>query len=303
MELLKIANANEYIDVKIGGNTMTYTITNNAAYNSLEISFDGKPSEEIRDMLKSYRFRWHGQKRVWYGYADEETIRKALESGQMMKATEEIKKPEPVGKKYALSKEDREEVRANYAQIWPGDDHMIDYCTNQVNKLLRVGDMLVIFEKIRLETSFCFGYGFYGVSTVEEDRAAASQAAKMRSDESRFIEENTKRLKEEIAGIRYILACRHHEEVEMNYQYDGLELIFRHSGFSGENSHNLTKTAWVKRWETIEKPEDFRIATDEEALQVVEVLEEQLREVTKRCETYLKKYGTSKLNVWTYLRD
>ena len=56
-----------------------YTITTNTTYNSTEISFDGKPSEEIRDTLKSMRFRWHGQRRVWYGYKDEETVRAALE--------------------------------------------------------------------------------------------------------------------------------------------------------------------------------------------------------------------------------
>ena len=56
-----------------------YTITTNTTYNSTEISFEGKPSEEIRDTLKSMRFRWHGQRRVWYGYKDEETVRAAIE--------------------------------------------------------------------------------------------------------------------------------------------------------------------------------------------------------------------------------
>ena len=59
--------------------TTNYTITTNTTYNSTEISFEGKPSEEIRDTLKSMRFRWHGQRRVWYGYKDEETVRAALE--------------------------------------------------------------------------------------------------------------------------------------------------------------------------------------------------------------------------------
>lgn len=56
-----------------------YTITTNTTYNSTEITFDSKPSEEVRDTLKSMRFRWHGQRRVWYGYKDEETVRSALE--------------------------------------------------------------------------------------------------------------------------------------------------------------------------------------------------------------------------------
>ena len=58
---------------------MEYTITRNEAFNSLEITFDGKPAEAVRDALKALRFRWHGKRRVWYGYTDEETARAAIE--------------------------------------------------------------------------------------------------------------------------------------------------------------------------------------------------------------------------------
>lgn len=57
-----------------------YTISTNAAYNSIEISFDVKPSAAVRDALKALRFRWHGVKRVWYGYADEATAREAIDA-------------------------------------------------------------------------------------------------------------------------------------------------------------------------------------------------------------------------------
>lgn len=58
---------------------MTYTMTHNAQFNSLEISFEGKPCEAVRDALKALRFRWHGVRRVWYGYADEAITRAALD--------------------------------------------------------------------------------------------------------------------------------------------------------------------------------------------------------------------------------
>lgn len=58
---------------------MSYTMTKNAQFNSLEITFDGKPCEAIREALKALRFRWHGVRRVWYGYADEATTRAALD--------------------------------------------------------------------------------------------------------------------------------------------------------------------------------------------------------------------------------
>jgi hypothetical protein len=77
---------------------MTYTITPNPAFNSLEIAFDGKPAEEIREALKSMRFRWHNLKKVWYGYADEATVRAAIDGKH------EDVKAEPKAKAEAVNK-------------------------------------------------------------------------------------------------------------------------------------------------------------------------------------------------------
>lgn len=59
---------------------MTYTITNNPQFNSLEITFDGKPSEAVRNALKELKFRWHSVKRCWYGYSTEEAVATAITS-------------------------------------------------------------------------------------------------------------------------------------------------------------------------------------------------------------------------------
>lgn len=52
--------------------------TKNNEFNSLEISFDEKPSEEVREILKANHFKWHSVKKVWYGYTTQEEIEKAL---------------------------------------------------------------------------------------------------------------------------------------------------------------------------------------------------------------------------------
>lgn len=78
-----------------------FTITANAAYNSIEISFDSKPSEAVREALKALRFRWHSVKRVWYGYATEAAAREAIEAAAgnaPQKATAAPKKAETVNK-------------------------------------------------------------------------------------------------------------------------------------------------------------------------------------------------------------
>ena len=55
-----------------------FTITDNIERGSLEITFDGKPSEAVRNVLKEHKFRWFKSKKLWYGYADRAAIVDAL---------------------------------------------------------------------------------------------------------------------------------------------------------------------------------------------------------------------------------
>lgn len=55
-----------------------FAITDNVERGSLEISFDSKPSDEVRHVLKENKFRWHKVKKVWFGYTDRQTITDAL---------------------------------------------------------------------------------------------------------------------------------------------------------------------------------------------------------------------------------
>lgn len=57
---------------------MTYEVRNNPQFNSKEIYFDGKPSEDVRNALKALKFRWHSIKKCWYGFAQEHEIVNAI---------------------------------------------------------------------------------------------------------------------------------------------------------------------------------------------------------------------------------
>lgn len=56
----------------------TYEIRSNPQYNSNEVYFDGKPCEAVRDALKELKFRWHGIKKCWYGFASDFEISRAI---------------------------------------------------------------------------------------------------------------------------------------------------------------------------------------------------------------------------------
>lgn len=59
---------------------MEYTISRNDAFKSVEVTFEGKPSESVREALKALKFRWHSVKKLWYGYATEAETRAAIEA-------------------------------------------------------------------------------------------------------------------------------------------------------------------------------------------------------------------------------
>lgn len=64
-----------------------FTIHPNEQYGSLEITFDSKPSQEVRDALKANKYRWNGKKGVWYGKADQKTIVDALDQAYQTETT------------------------------------------------------------------------------------------------------------------------------------------------------------------------------------------------------------------------
>lgn len=81
---------------------MNYTITHNPEFKSTEISFPGKPSDPVREALKGLRFRWHGIKKVWYGYKDAAAVKEAIDNAEKKSekgcSSESTKKAEKANK-------------------------------------------------------------------------------------------------------------------------------------------------------------------------------------------------------------
>ena len=71
-----------------------FTIADNTEYGSLEITFDSKPSEAVRNVLKENNFRWHKVKGVWYGKGERANIVNALQEVYNAEAKAEVKAEE-----------------------------------------------------------------------------------------------------------------------------------------------------------------------------------------------------------------
>ena len=129
---------------------MMYTITNNKDFGSIEISFDCKPSEALREALKSLRFRWHSVKKVWYGYKTEEEVKKAIESLEMVENgnTEEKTESKPKqAKKQAGTEQNYIKIYYNGIKINGGK--LIKCCYSLDNNKDHSPEICV----------YCHGYG------------------------------------------------------------------------------------------------------------------------------------------------
>ena len=54
------------------------TMAINKEFNGIELTFEGKPAEEIREAMKAAGFRWHRMKKLWYAKQNPERMELSL---------------------------------------------------------------------------------------------------------------------------------------------------------------------------------------------------------------------------------
>ena len=77
------------------------TMAINQELNGIELTFEGKPAEEIREAMKAAGFRWHRMKKLWYAKntADRMALAEKLSGSSAAPAqAPAAKKSEPVSK-------------------------------------------------------------------------------------------------------------------------------------------------------------------------------------------------------------
>lgn len=173
--------------------------------------------------------------------------------------------------------------------VW-NSPKMVDYCTKHADMVVKTSDGYYLeIDRQSIKKHFCFGYGYCGVST-EKDRDLANESAKYaRTSVKNFIEENLKWHDSWIKSIE-----EHGAYITKNGKYCSQKENCLIRGFtSGEST-------WYHR---IENDENYRKLSDEDTAQLLQAFKDSRENMIKRLNTYLKKYGLSKLRVWTYLSD
>lgn len=183
-------------------------------------------------------------------------------------------------------------------KVWgENDSHMTQYCMKEAAYIIELSDgSILTIDKPSIKKDFCFGYGMYLRATDEEQAAADRMARHAQTNADYFIEQNLQPLNEAINRLR-----AEHKNV-----YTYLHYI-------GQTEGDLLKSYVVTReWETPDNEFDNRVfwnlkdikQLDSDDIElIIAGLEEVKKSFIKRLNTYLKKYGLSKINAWTYLVD
>ena len=164
-------------------------------------------------------------------------------------------------------------------EVWPKSPKMQEFARKQVGYIIELSSgKIICVDKPTIEKDFCFGYGMYLRSTDEEEDRAFSMAQKAET-------------------VRSVV--------------DWLKEVYIYVNYCGQPadsnlvSYTITDTfegpklrpEYWKRYKGLQK------IGEEDIQRIIHGLEEAKKAFEKRLNTYLKKYGLSKLNVWTYLVD
>lgn len=179
-------------------------------------------------------------------------------------------------------KELKEQYKTLLNDVWGNSEKMINYCAKKADVIVKTeSGFFIEVEKEDIETSFCFGYHDSRYDTESFDNAN-KMAAYAKKSESYFLEENLKSLKNKIQNLK---------------EKD----LFVTNHYYKQNNDLLKTVIALKSWE---KPEaDYIKLSDEDKKLVIEAHEIELQKFEKRLNTYLKRFGTSKLHTWSYWLD
>lgn len=174
------------------------------------------------------------------------------------------------------------------AETWRDDEKMMDYERKKISQVVELDNgELVAIEKPKIETRFCFGYSHYDDSEERAEKMADYASTKP----DYFINENLR----EFDRIPERLRNRSEEAYTRNL-YNG----------SPKDSKVKFVDFW-KSWDIAdlddERKSAFRKLSPAEIEKLLTAYAEERAIFEKRLHAYLKRYGTEKLNCWTYWRD
>lgn len=180
------------------------------------------------------------------------------------------------------------------------DEHMLDYCLKKIDEVIVLKDnSLITIDKPRIKTHFCFGHGLNGVSTREQEESANNLMRYAETNSQYFIRENLEGINQTIKSLQKAL-----EEYD---ERSGLRIYTRQHYTHGDSDlRSINVTSWEHYPENAPYfwgSETPRRLDKEDIQRCINGYENVKARFIKRLNTYLKRYGLTKLRTWTYLVD
>lgn len=213
-----------------------------------------------------------------------------------------------------LNKEQKARVREAYSRdVWHGNDRMTDYCVGKVAALAEFPDgSFLPVEKESIEKDFCFGYSLSRYDTESYD-AAGDMVHHARTSVDYFVDQNMKNFR------RYLDALKRQMEEEFPREFCVLTVPY----YDQPADSPLKGLSWIRATELLEAlggsafpseipgktfhwrghENDVRVPTAEELKIIYDAYEAAAKEHEKKVGSYLKRYGLSKVNAWSYWQD
>lgn len=186
--------------------------------------------------------------------------------------------------KACADKAEQQALKARYAallaaEVWK-DQKMVDYCVKKTARIVELSDgALICIEKPAIKTRFCFGY-HANVHYTEEISTAEEAAAHAAKSQEYF---KTKNL--EIMDA--MLKALENSETGIRPRYSGTE-----------ESTKICALVFPEPWERL--PPGYRRLLSEDREKLREAYRTERGEFAARLDAYLKRYGLSKVETWTY---
>lgn len=187
-----------------------------------------------------------------------------------------------------MNKNDKAMLANEFNKVWHGDEKMVDYCTKQTVAYAVIRDKIIPVDSVSIQKNFCFGYSDSKYNTDDFDRANA-MAARAAKDVNYFLRANYRH-----AGYGYRI-CQINNNRTIAY-------MMPH--YTGQDEDcKIYCINFVSVWDRNRIPEGAIELTKEDLINYKKALVDAIKQFTKRLNTYLKKFGMSKVNTWSYWQD
>ena len=244
-------------------------------------------TRDIKDKLKALGGRFNPRLSCGAGWIFSKKQRAEVEKLLQGESVEKSA-PKPKAKKNPAI----EEAKAEYVKVWKDDEKMVKFCQGEISNAVKLSDgRIVVVEKQKLVTSFCFGYSTCGQGAEYEEANEAAHVAN--TSEDYFREQNLKEFDNKIALLK--------TDKEESWYMDA---YLSQSNYCSCGLVNIHEVVGLRRYDFEEQRHGTYVEiTEDDRKLIIAMYEEEKEKMSTRIDTHLKRYGLSKLNVWTYWRD